>query len=90
MLAKDPVAHAKSLPDTVEKKLLLFLLEPHSDKYKEELRTKYNIRGELLENIDKWKVHSKITKANNPEEIKYLIETFIKANKNSFNYPKPA
>lgn len=90
LLAKDPAAHARSLPDSVEKKLLLFLLEPHSDKYKEELKTKHSLRGELLEQINKWKVHSKIAKASSPDEIKYLIENFMKENRNSFNQPKPA
>ena len=63
LLAKEPVEHAKQLPDSLEKNLLLFLLEPHTQQYKELLRTKYQIKGDLLEAINKWKTYSKITKA---------------------------
>lgn len=35
-------------------------------------------------------MQAKICNANNPEEIKYIIEQFIKDNTSAFNYPKPA
>ena len=54
------------------------------------LKTKYQIKGSLLEAINKWKVYSKISKAKDSNEIKYLIDKFLKDNKNAYNHAKPA
>lgn len=90
LLSKDPQAHVATLPESPEKSILNFLLQPHSQRFKEELTHKYNFRGELLRVLDQWKIQSKIADAKFPTEIRYLIDEHLKAYGNSYNFPRPA
>lgn len=65
-------------------------MEPHSADFAETLRTKFSIKGDLLKTLDNWKKQAKITNAKNSEEIKYILDEFLKEDPNAFNYPKPA
>jgi hypothetical protein len=43
-----------------------------------------------LDTLDRWKTQTKIASSKSAEEIKYLIDRFLRDRQNMFNYPKPA
>jgi hypothetical protein len=90
LLAKDPLVHLKSLSESPEKQLLLFLLQPHSEDYSEQLKTKYSIEHGLIEEINRWKVQLKVASAQHADEIQYLMQQIFGYDDEAFYSPKPA
>jgi hypothetical protein len=48
LLAKDPLAHLASRPASPEKQLMMFLLQPHRQDYREQLSRIHSIDQQLI------------------------------------------
>ena len=84
------MAHIRTMPDSIEKKILELITQEHSENCAEELKKLRKGDKHLWESLELYKIGQKVLAAKDIKEVDYILKKMIKEKEREFKHTKPA
>ena len=77
-MSEDPLAYIRTIPDSVEKKILQLITQEHSENCAEELKKLRRGDKHLWESLESYKVGQKLLAAKDIREVDSIVKKMMK------------